>query len=120
MASFKTQGEAICIDHVPSDGALTFVIDFLDSDSDAIDLTGRTYEAMIRARSSDTGDPVAEFMIDVEALAGRLTMSLTAEDVGLLVGKTWRWDLAETVGSDDPTILYHGSTIHVEQSVTHA
>lgn len=79
-----------------------------------LDLTGLTFTAQARKKSTDPDPPALTAVVTVtDALNGDLTVAWPGEDVrALLNGKaTWTgvWDLQADDGTNDPTTLAAGN-----------
>jgi hypothetical protein len=98
----------------------TIVVNFVDEDNEPIDLTGRSYSAMIRKRPTQTGSPNAEFTCTItNAGEGELTLTLSATDQATLVEDCYWTDLQEIYNGQTTTILLPGK-LTLTQDVTHA
>jgi hypothetical protein len=95
-------------------------ITIVDSDSVAINLTGRTYAAEIRSAPSTAGTADATFTVSLTNLAtGIVVISLTDTQTDALVpGLPYFWDLQETVTATTFTTTVLAGKVTVPQDVT--
>ena len=97
----------------------THVITITSDGSTPIDITGRTYTAMIRQEKDDTGTAYATITCALTTpLSGVLTLTMTDTITAALTAGRYWWDLQEVSGSTTTTILAGAAT--VLQDVTHA
>lgn len=88
----------------------------LTDSAGAINITGRTYAAQIRAAIDDTTALAAFTCTIANAAAGLVTCTLPASTTGALSPATGVWDLHETNGSVVTTLL--AGPVQIQRSVT--
>jgi hypothetical protein len=97
----------------------THVITITSDGSTPIDITGRTYTAMIRRDKEATGTADATITCTLTTPAsGILTLTMTDTVTDALTARRYWWDLQEVSGTTTTTIL--SGTANVIQDVTHA
>jgi hypothetical protein len=97
----------------------THVITITSNGSTPIDITGRTYTAMIRRTKTALGTADATITCTLTTPgSGVLTLTMTDTVTGALAAGRYWWDLQEVSGSTTTTILAGAAT--VLQDVTHA
>jgi hypothetical protein len=94
----------------------TVSVTLQDSSGTAINITGRTYAAQIRA-TADAASPLATFSCSItNAAAGTFACTLSAATTAALSTGVGVWDLAETNGSTVTTLL--AGPVQINQDVT--
>jgi hypothetical protein len=97
----------------------THVITITSNGSTPIDITGRTYTAMIRRDKEDTGTAEATITCTLTTPAsGILTLTMSDTVTSALSARRYWWDLQEVSGSTTTTIL--AGSVTVLPDVTHA
>ncbi len=89
-------------------------------DGDPMDLTGHTFLAQIRANPDDD-EPMAVMDVDVlDADAGVIQRTLTAEEAAKLVPGRAHWDLQVRRTSDGHVRTYIGGAVKITADVSRA
>lgn len=92
------------------------VITMKDSIGTAINVTGRTYRAHIRATKDDTVIAASFACVVTNGAAGEVTCTMAAGTTATLAAGKYYWDFEETNGSVVSTIL--AGTVTVLADVT--
>jgi hypothetical protein len=94
----------------------TVSVTLQDSSGTAINITGRTYAAQVRA-TADAASALATFSCSItNAAAGQFACTLSASTTAALSTGTAVWDLQETNGSTVTTLL--AGPVRIDQDVT--
>jgi len=95
-------------------------ITIVDANSAPVVLTGRTYDAQIRAQPAESGTADAAFTISLTNLAtGVIVITLTVGQTGALIpGLPYFWDLQETVTATTFKTTILAGRVSVVQDVT--
>ncbi len=87
-----------------------------DSSGAAVNITGRTYTAQVRA-TADAASPLATFSCSVtNGAAGQFACTLSATTTAALSIGTGVWDCQETNGATVTTLL--AGTVRIDRDVT--
>lgn len=96
----------------------TISVAIKDSAGAAVNITGRTYAAQIRANAEDT-TILATFSCSVtSAVAGTLQATLSATDTRALTPGLGVWDLQETITSGGVVTTLLAGQVTIVQDVT--
>jgi len=94
----------------------TISVTLQDSSGTAVNITGRSYAAQVRA-TADASSALATFSCSVtNGAAGQLACTLTAAQTAALSTGVAVWDLQETNGATVTTLL--AGPVRIDQDVT--